>query len=167
MTLEDFSYLSQIIAAAAVVASLVVLILQNYQAAQFARHTAVRQQVEGIQNISRAIFETPGLADIWARGNSAFDDLSDEDRVRYLSFLTYTFRIWEGLHSTFERGQLDSALWRAHVQMLRDVQALQGTQKVWEIRKHIFSVAFQNFYESNTRQTVPKDIYAFGTRQKE
>ena len=42
--------------------SLVVLIMQNHQANQFARDTAMRHQVEGIQNISRVIFETPGMA---------------------------------------------------------------------------------------------------------
>lgn len=164
MILEDLSYLSQIIAAAAVIASLVILILQNYQAGRFARDTATRQQIEGLQNISRVIFETPGMADVWARGNAAFDELSNEDRVRFLAFVTYTHRIWEGLHATFARGQLDGALWRAHSQMLRDVQALQGTQRAWELRKHVFSDAFQAFYESNRKQGTARDIYALSAK---
>ncbi len=166
MTLEDLSYLSQIIAAAAVIASLIILIVQNYQAGQFARDSAVRQQVEGLQNISRVIFETPGLADIWARGSAAFDRLSNEERVRYLAFLTYTLRTWEGLHATFARGQLDGALWRAHAQMLRDVQVFQGAERGWALRKHVFSEAFQAFYESNLKQGAPRDIYGLGAKDE-
>lgn len=160
MTLEDLSQWSQMVAAVAVIVSLIILIVQNYQAGRFARETALRQQVAGLENISRALYETPGLADIWARGNADFDQLTNEERVRYIAYLTYTLRIWEGLHVTFMRGQIDAAHWRPHTQMLRSVQDMAGPARVWELRKHAFSENFQSFYESNRRQGLAQDIYA-------
>lgn len=159
MTLAEISDASQAIAAIAVVASLVILILQNQQANALARNEARRRQMEGIQSISRAAFETPGLADVWARGTSDFQRLSSEERVRFMAFVTYTHRIWEGLHQEYLRGQLDEGLWHAHAQMLRDVQVLSGVKHAWNIRKHIFSADFQRFYEANADAGIAQDIY--------
>jgi hypothetical protein len=159
MTLEQISDLSQAIAAAAVVISLFILVRESRQSNQLARDAAIRNQLEGMQNISRVIFETPGMAEVWIKGSAALDQCSDGDRIRYLTFLTYSFRVWEGLHAQFIRGNLQEPLWLSHTQMLRDVQALPGAKEMWGMRKHIFSPAFQEFYERNLSQGEVRDIY--------
>ena len=163
MTLAQISDASQAVAAVAVIASMVILILQNRQTNILARDEAMRRQMEGIQNISRKIFEIPGLADVWGRGLSDFERLSNEDRIKFLGFVTYTHRIWEGLHQEYLRGQLDDGLWRAHAQMLRAVQAHSGVKHAWALRKHVFSEAFQRFYEANATLGMAMDIYGLGT----
>ena len=160
MTLAEVSDASQAVAAVAVVVSLAVLIRQNYEANILARDEAVRRQIEGIQNISRELFEAPGLADVWLRGTTDFEELSNVDRIKFLSFATYTFRIWEALHRQQLRGLLEDSVWSAHTKMLRDVQALSGLKRAWEIRKHVFSETFQRFYETNAMQGAALDIYA-------
>ena len=167
MTLAQISDASQAVAAVAVVVSLVILILQNHQANSLARHEARRRHMEGIQNISRAMFETPGLADVWGRGTADFERLSHEDRIKFLTFLTYTNRTWEALHQEHLRGQLDDDLWRAHANMLRDTQALSGVKHAWTLRKHIFSEGFQRFYEANATQGVAMDLYGLVARDEE
>jgi hypothetical protein len=167
MTLAEISDASQAIAAIAVVASLVILILQNQQANALARNESRRHQMEGVQNISRVLFETPGLADVWVRGNSDFQRLSSEDRVKFMAFVTYTHRIWEALHQEYQRGRLDEGLWRAHTQMLRDVQALSGVKRAWSIRQHIFSEDFQRFYEANADTGIAQDLFGLKTRNEE
>ena len=159
MTLADVSNASQAIAGGAVVVSLIILILQNHQANLLARAEATRRQIEGLQNISRMLLEAPGLAELWTRGSSDFEGLPANDRVRFLAWVTYTLRIWEGLHRQHLQGQLDDDLWRAHVQMLRDVQAIDGHQRVWELRKHVFSETFQRFFEANATAGAPRDLY--------
>ena len=160
MTLAQISDASQAVAAVAVVASLAILILQNYQANKLAREEAMRRQIEGLQDISRFLFQTPGMADVWGRGIVDIDTLSNEDKIRFLAFLTYSHRIWEALYLQHMRGQLDEALWRSHKQFLRDVQALNGAKQVWVLRKHIFSEEFQRFYEANVTRSDTHDIYA-------
>jgi hypothetical protein len=159
VTLAELSDASQAVAAVAVVASLIIIILQNHQANILAREEAMRRQIEGLQTLSRVLFETPGMADIWERGTSDFDSLPNQERIRFLSFVAYTCRIWEALHRQHLRGQLDDDLWRSHVQMLRDVQGLEGHKRAWALRKHVFSEAFQTFYEANATQGVPRDLY--------
>lgn len=164
MTLEQIYELSQTLSSLAVVVSLYVLIQQNRQANQLARDTAMQHQVEGLQNISRALYETPGLADIWFRGCSSFDSLNAEDRVRFATFTTYTLRVWEGLQVQHTRGLIDHDLWTSHIKMLRDVQALSGSKAVWELRRHNFSKAFQDFYDGNASNAEARDLY--GTRRE-
>lgn len=159
MTLEEIYYVSQSIAAIAIIGSLAVLIGQNIASQKLVRAAAVRAQIEGLQNVSRALFETPGLANVWVRGLGKFDQLSNEDRVRFTAFGTYTLRIWEGLYAQFRNGKLDGEIWRGHILQLRDVQNFEGPKKVWELRGHTFSEAFREFYESNLSQGTAHDIY--------
>ena len=159
MTLEEIYYVSQSIAAIAIIGSLVALIGQNYASQKMTRDAAVRNQIEGLQNVSRALFETPGMADVWVRGLGSFDQLSNEDRVKFTAFVTYTLRIWEGLHAQFRHRQLDGDIWRGHILQLRDVQNFEGSKKVWELRRHAFSEEFREFYECNLSQGTAHDIY--------
>ena len=159
MTLEEIYYVGQTIAAIAIIGSLVALIAQNHAAHKLVRDAAIRSQVEGLQNIPRALFETPGMADVWVRGIENIDQLSNEDRVKFMAFVTYTFRIWEGLHAQFRHSQLDKEVWRGHTQMLRGVQVLAGVKNVWGLRRHAFSQEFQIFYESNLAQAASQDLY--------
>ena len=167
MTLTQISDASQAVAAFAVVASLIILILQNRQANALKREEATRRQMEGIQNISRLIFETPGMADVWGRGISNFEALSNEDKIKFLTFVTYTHRVWEAMYQEFLRGQLDEGIWRAHARMLQDVQALSGVKLAWTLRKHVFSDTFQDFYERNAAQAVVTDLYGLDAGDKE
>ena len=161
MTLEEIYYVGQSIAAVAIIGSLLALMAQNYAAQKMVRDAAVRNQVEGPQNISRAIFETPGMADVWFRGIGGLDHLSNEDRVKYTAFYVYSLRIWEGLYAHFRYRQLGREVWHGHIQQLRGVQAFEGVKNVWELRRHTFSEEFRQFYENNLAQDTAQDIYGF------
>lgn len=123
--------------------------------------------MEGLQSISRVIFESPGLADVWMRGTAEFESLSNEDRVKFMAFVTYTHRIWEALHLEHLRGRLDDGLWQAHAKMLRDVQALKGVKHAWTVRKHVFSEVFQRFYEANASEGNAQDLYGLHASNEE
>ena len=161
MTLEEIYYVGQTIAAVAIIGSLLALVAQNYAAQKMVRDAAVRNQVEGLQNISRALFESPGMADVWFRGIGGLDHLTDEDRVKYTAFYVYSLRIWEGLYEQFRHRQLGGEVWRGHIQQLRGVQAFEGVKNVWEVRRHTFSGEFQRFYDNNLAQDAARDIYGF------
>ena len=94
MTLESIYYIGQTISVVAIFASLGILILQNRQsqkqmeeANRLARGAAQQAQVESLQSIQKALFETPGLAGIWGRGSMDLASLDKEERIRFGSFL--------------------------------------------------------------------------------
>ena len=167
MSLEEIYYIGQTFAVISIVGSLIVLIFQMMQANRLARESARRDQVEGLQQMSRGLYETPGLAEIWGRANANFDELTEAERIRFITYVTYTLRIWEGLHAQYTDGQLNPEMWDVHVKNLRDVQELNGSKKVLSLRSHIFSSAFCEFYERNMSDSDAKDIYGFNAKTLE
>ena len=153
MTLEEIYYVGQTIAVVAIVGSLFALIAQNHAAQKLARDATVRNQIEGLQSISRALFETPDLANVWLRGIEGLEHLSSEDRIKFTAYVTYALRIWEGLHAQFRNGQLPEQVWTGHLEMLRGMQVLTGVRNVWASRRHAFSREFQAFYASSLPTT--------------
>ncbi|MBX9606620.1 MAG: hypothetical protein K2Y51_10360 [Gammaproteobacteria bacterium] len=149
MSLEEIYYVGQTIAVIAIVGSLFALIAQNRAAQKQAQESTVRNQIQGLQNISRALFETPDLAGIWLRGIEGIDRLSAEERVKFLAYVTYALRTWEGLYAQFKDGKFPESDWAGHIEMLRGLQALTGVANVWELRGHAFSADFRRFYESS------------------
>ncbi len=150
MGLEEIYYVGQTIAVIAIVGSLLALIAQNRAAHKLAREATVRNQIQGLQNISRALFETPELAGIWLRGIEGIERLSAEERVKFMAYVTYALRTWEGLYLQFRDGKLPESDWLGHIEMLHGLQALTGVASVWAARGHAFSKEFRDFYEQNT-----------------
>ena len=153
MTLEEIYYVGQTIAVIAIVGSLLALIAQNRATQKAVRDATVRNQIEGLQNISRALFETPDLANVWLRGIEGIENLSGEERVRFTAYVTYALRTWEGLYVQFQNEQLPDEVWTGHIEMLRAMQALTGVKNVWALRGHAFSQNFQNFYVNSAALT--------------
>lgn len=150
MSLEEIYYVGQTIAVIAIVGSLFALIAQNRAAQRLAREATVRNQIQGLQNISRALFETPELAGIWLRGIEGIEKLSAEERVKFMAYVTYALRTWEGLYVQFRDGKLPESDWVGHIEMLHGMQALTGVASVWAARGHAFSKEFRDFYEQST-----------------
>jgi hypothetical protein len=149
MTLEELYYFSQIVAVIAIFGSLVILIVQMRAANQLAREAANNTQIAGLQEISKSVFEIPGLADIWERGTRDLAALESEERVRFVAYTSYTLRIWEGLHLQRLRGRITDDLWTSHTRLFASVQNLPGFNEAWEIRRATFSTAFGKFYDQN------------------
>lgn len=154
MTLESIYYIGQTISVVAIFASLGILILQNRQsqkqmeeANRLARGAAQQAQVESLQSIQKALFETPGLAGIWGRGSMDLTSLDSEERIRFGSFLEYVLRNWEALFLRYMRGELDEELWAAHLQQAASAMKRPGIYAAWEQRKLTFSEAFGEFCE--------------------
>ena len=149
MSLESIYYIGQTIAVIAILGSLIAVMLQMRQANRLAREAAQHAQVEDLQSISKAIFETPRLASIWGRGLHDLDSLDAEERIRFIALQTYTLRVYEGVHLRHLRGEIEEDVWKAHVRQMGSAQSSPGFQAVWEIRRDMYSPAFQAFFAQN------------------
>jgi hypothetical protein len=148
VTLQEASALVQIGANLAVVASVLFLVFQSRLGIQMLREAAERNHMDKHQSVSRLIAENPQLADLWARGSkSGTAKLTDTERVQFINFFTYVLRIWEELFLQHSRGLIDDVMWKANVCILRDTKALPGAIDGWAVRRHLFTEAFQQFYD--------------------
>jgi len=152
VSLENIYYIGQTVAVAAILGSLIVLILQVHHANKQAaaenlaqRKRTMYQQINSLQEMTRTIYETPGLAEILLAGNHGLGRLQDGDRLRYITYCTTIYRIWENLHAQLESGQVDQALWDIHANELRNQLGFVGAREVWTFRKPMFSQAFQDY----------------------
>lgn len=159
MTLDQLAIVSQIVAAVGVIGSLIFVGLQVHQSNRMMRASAIRHHAERIQSVSKAIFESPDLANIWLQGGQDIDTLSPAERVRFINFYVYILRIWEQLHLQKEAGSMDQQMWQANVTILRDIHTMSGAAAAWRLRRHLFSRRFQKFYEGFVMSGVGRPLY--------
>ena len=138
----------QVIANLAVVASVLFLVFQSRLGIQMLREAAERNHMDKHQSVSRMIAENPQLAELWSRGSRlGIASLTDAERVQFVNFFTYVLRIWEELFLQQGRGLVDQQMWSANVRILRDTKAMPGARDAWSVRCHLFTDAFQSFYD--------------------
>ncbi|QIK96623.1 hypothetical protein G7076_09400 [Sphingomonas sp. HDW15A] len=149
----------QIVANLAVVASVLFLVVQSRLGIQMLREAAERNHMDKHQSVSRIIAENPQLAELWSRGSrQGIASLTEPERVQFVNFFTYVLRIWEELYLQQGRGLIDSKMWSANVLILRDTKAMPGASDAWSIRRHLFTDAFQRFYDEQD-SSLAKPLY--------
>lgn len=148
MSLQDISTLVQIGANVAVLASVIFFAVQARVGIQMLRDAAQRNHMDKHQNISRMMAENPQLAELWSRGSRiGTAKLSDPERAQFINFFTYVLRIWEELFLQHRRGLIDEKTWRANARIICDTKAMRGAKDGWATRRHLFTEAFQRFYD--------------------
>lgn len=148
MSLGTISALVQIGANLAVLASVLFLAVQARLGIQMLKDAAQRNHMDKAQSVSRMIAENPQLAELWARGSKiGIAELSEAERVQFINFFTYVLRIWEELLLQHRRGLIDVETWEANARILRDVKPMPGARDAWATRRHLFTGAFQHFYD--------------------
>ena len=164
MTLQDASTIIQMIANIAVIASLVFVALQVRMGVQMLRDSAVRNHTDKVQSVSRMLSENPQLCDLWARGSKAgLVTLSEAERVQFVNFYTHVLRVWEELFLQYKSGLMNNALWAANMTILRDTHPMRGAQEAWAVRRHLFTQAFQDFYDAYAASGEARPLYELQT----
>jgi hypothetical protein len=148
MYLQQTSALVQIGANLAVLASVLFLAVQARVGIQMMKHAAQRNHMDKVQCVSRMIAENPQLAELWSRGSKVgIAKLNEAERVQFVNFLTYVLRIWEELFLQHRRGLIDEETWQANARIVRDTKAMPGARDAWAVRRHLFTEAFQHYFE--------------------
>src|SRR5215212_1783948 len=157
MDLHEISTAVQIGANLAVFASVLFLAVQARLGIQMLKDAAQRNHMDKHQSVSRMVAENPQLAELWARGSAlGTAQLSDAERVQFVNFYTYVLRIWEELFLQHQRGLIDEVTWRANARIVCDTKPMPGARDSWAVRRHLFTEAFQQFYErQQTHQARP------------
>ena len=149
MSLQGIGALVQIGANVAVLASVLFLAVQASLGIQMLKDAAQRNHMDKAQSVSRMLAENPQLAELWARGSKVgVAKLNDAERVQFVNFLTYVLRIWEELFLQHQRGLIDEDMWQANMLIVRDTKPMPGARDAWAVRRHLFTEAFQQFFES-------------------
>ena len=159
MNWEAIGAIGEIMAAAAVIGSLIFVgwqMLQNTNAL----HTATsHSHMEIYTSLSMSIAENRELATLWSSGLADFSSLDDVDRVRFIAVASSAFRYYETSYVQHSKGNLDDELWNNIEKQLRDMTATPGVVSWWELRRHWYSVRFSALVESLIASDSGQPLY--------
>lgn len=150
MTLESLALVSQVAGAAAVFASLVFVGFQVRGQAN-----ATRAQTEqAIASNWMALAQLVGQnAEAFTSGlmstSATFADLTDADRMRFLTTLFVMFKHYENMYLQFRKGRIGEQQWEPWSKQVRMYFHQPGVQTWWTLRKSGFSLSFRQFLDSS------------------
>ncbi len=125
MSLEHLYYLSQTVAAAAVMASLIYLALQTRQAARNQRaqiHDSRALWIVGVIQKST----DPGLHEVLLAGARADPSLPMDRAGQFASYALSYFIVWEELFRQRRDGMIDDSRWRSSETFLKQYLRTPG-----------------------------------------
>ena len=158
MTLADLSSIGSFISGVAVLASLIFVGFQLRQNTQAVRATASQAHASNLQQIVAPIVESGEVARLWRIGLSGFDNLTEDEQVRFVAYSSGLFRFYESAHLQWRHGQLDGEHWQNVALQAADFCRQPGIKQFWEIRRHWHSAGFQKWYDALPKD-APRSIY--------
>lgn len=158
MSLEQASYLGQIVGAIAVVASLLFVGVQLRQNTGAVRASASQSHSAVYHGIIASIVDDAGFARIWRRGLEDLASLDPDERVRFVAFASTLFRFYESSHVQWLRGQLDQEHWHTVEQQALSLRGQPGIGVWWQLRRSWHSKPFQDWFEA-LAPTPPSPLY--------
>ena len=148
MNWEAIGAVGEVGGAIAVVVSLVYLAIQVRSQVSESRIASVHEITAAFRSAITSS-QDPQRAELYARAVKAFDELSEAERIQFISMAQGLLRVWEEAYYQHEAGRLDQRIWKALAQYT-DIISAQGFQRVWELRRHTYSDEFRVFVDTRS-----------------
>ena len=147
MNLETINSIAQIVAAIGVIASLF------YLAAQIRQNTKSQRSVV-VDSLTSSLIALlgpqadPRLMRAFAAAVEDWHGASEEDRMRAISTLFMTFKLFENAWFQKRHGTLDPEQWEGWDLHMRVYYHRPGVQVWWSDRKAMFAAGFRKYIEA-------------------
>jgi hypothetical protein len=167
MTLETLSLLSQIAGVAAVFASLIFVGIQIREQANATRaqtEQAIASNWLGVAEVISSNAEAFGAGLV--SSNATFADLSDAERMRFMTTIFALFKHYENMYLQFQKGRIREAEWQPwsnHAQMYFHQP---GVQNWWQLRKSAFSPVFCAFLDECVEPSELSPVQLFQAAER-
>jgi hypothetical protein len=161
MTLEQVFFVSQSIAAAAVVASILYLAREVRQSERVQRAIMQQGRADRASNASLTI-ATAELARIWQEALSPKPDLTREEFAQWALICRATFLSGEDSYLQHKAGLLDELAWGSYVAGAHFYMASPGIRAMWKVSSKQFGADFRAFVDgilANVPVGCPADSY--------
>jgi hypothetical protein len=155
MSLEQASYLSQVIAALAVVASLVFVGFQIRQNTRSQRVVAVNSLAAAAVSINVPGMESASFGEALSKALASWTAASREQRMVAHYFLFSFFKISESAWYQHQVQVLDAAQWAGWENLLLAIYHTDGVQSGWwPHRGNVYSPEFQEYLARSSKKQV-------------
>jgi hypothetical protein len=147
MSLEDVYFVTQIIAALAVVASLTYVGVQLRQNTQAIRAAAVQSITETVATNATNIAANPENASLFRRGLTAYGALSETEEAQFVQLMNGIFLSQDSIFWLYSNGSFPEELWQREFGGLREWLATPGGRSSWD--QAYLSAPFRQYVDRN------------------
>lgn len=148
MSLEQASFVAQIISAVAIIASLIFVGVQLRQATRAMRNSSSQAHSAIYSGVISTIIDNGEFASIWRRGLADPESLDEDELVRFIACASAQFRFFESSRVQWLNGQLDGEHWQNIEAQVSSFASQPGIRAWWKIRRDWHSAAFQRWFEA-------------------
>jgi len=152
MTLEQYAYLGEIIAAVAVVVSLLYLAIQIRQNTKAVRTSNFHGITDSFNQINNTIANDESLARIFHVGMADFSQLNEDEKIRFNFMFLSAFRVMETLYYQSTQGVAEQQLWLVEQQTIKALLSGPGTLEWWSSNPLSLTPGFRKFVDENILQ---------------
>jgi len=111
--------ISELIGLVAVVTSLIFVGLQVQRNSEEIRSSSYHGATDSFNTWNLALSGDSKLSNVWLKGQECYDDLTDEEVVKFGFLLRAVFRIWDTVYYQSRHGTGDNSLWECEKKMLK------------------------------------------------
>jgi len=156
MSLEQASYLSQVIAAVAVIASLVFVGFQIRQNTRAQRVVAVNSLAAAAVAINIPAMESSAFGEALSKALADWASATREQRMIAHYFLFSFFKLQESAWYQHRVQALDKPQWQGWENLLLAIYHTQGVQSGWwPYRRNVYSPEFQDYLARSSPSQAP------------
>ncbi len=147
MNWEAIGVIAEVVAAIAVIVSLLYLAMQIRTHNREARLAALHDISVGFREAT-AKFANEDISEIFVRANEDYDALSDAELMRLLVVAGGVFRAWEEAYIQHKDGHLEIGSWEAMTRHYANVMGATCIRRIWSLRKANFDPEFQLYIDN-------------------
>ncbi len=138
MTLEQISYLGELIAALSVIGSLVYVARRVGQNTAMMRVKAASERLQREYDIAAPMIESREIAEIWLKAATEFDSLDDIDKERMMVYERRAIALWHHVYVLRQQRLYADAEWHEAKWMIRKFGQRQANREPGGLlRKHL------------------------------
>lgn len=147
MSIEQYAYLGEIVAAVAVIASLIYVARQLAQTATTMRVSGASERLERDYEIVLPLIENREFAEIWLKAGDDFASLDDVDQQRVLFFERRAIMLWHHTFQLRKQSLLQDAIWKEQIWVIKNIGRRQPVREAWKLFRGAFEQDFQEFVD--------------------
>jgi len=155
--LSKIHQLGELIAAVAVVISLVFVGYEVQQNSKAQTRTATEAVVRDFVGTIRMLSEDAEMACIYAVGVQDYRALSGSERLRFSAYFLGVFYALQEMYTLVQQGSIDSDIWVGFDELMGEIGQLPGVRDWFETRRRWFTEDFQLYIDAIALDRPPGD----------
>lgn len=155
MNWNEVSALSDLIAAIAVVISLIYLALQVKSNTRAFRATIRDSAFRQLEEWNHVMMSNESLASLFQKGCSSYDSLEDAERSRFNHATFSLLKLFESIYIHYLEGSVGKDAWENNSHILFIYATQPGIQRYWKVRQKIFDPRYKEFVNSLNKNAEP------------